>query len=71
MPPPGMTAWQAWKGEACSRLGVGKPTEKPAVDIKYKCVGHGCNYTDKNVSVNAYILHVRRHHGVVLNVKSR
>ena len=68
MPPPGMTAWQAWKGEACSRLGVGKPTDKPASDIKYKCVQPGCNYRDKCVSLNAYILHVRRHHGVVLNV---
>ena len=59
-PPPGITAWQAWKEEASNTLDINKPTEKPSSGTKFRCAHRGCDYLNKQVRLNAYILHVHR-----------
>ena len=51
----------------CARLQINQPQEKPSQDVTFKCSENGCNYAHKQVSLNAYVLHVQREHNVKLS----
>lgn len=55
------TPFRYWKRKACERLGTLKRGEKSR-NI-FGCFDARCRWQGKQVTLNAYILHLKRHHG--------
>ena len=58
---PNETPFQYWKRRACDEIGTSKQGEKASTP--YGCFDSNCNWQGKTVTLNAYILHLKRHHG--------
>ena len=58
---PNETPFQYWKRRACDEIGTSKQGEKATTP--FGCFDSNCNWQGKTVTLNAYILHLKRHHG--------
>ena len=59
--PPTETPFQFWKRRACEDIGTSKQGEKST--NSFGCFDSNCSWQGKTVTLNAYILHLKRHHG--------
>lgn len=55
---PSCSPFQYWTKEACNLIGTKKPEEKSTV--AFRCFEDDCAWQNKKVTLNAYILHLKR-----------
>ena len=61
-PPPPQTALKIWHQRANNIIGA--EHSRCAPTHAYGCVHHGCTWSNKRVTLQAYVLHLQRHHRI-------
>ena len=58
---PQKTPFQHWAQQACDIIGTANANQQP--HSEFGCYDASCNWKHKKTTLNAYILHLERHHG--------
>lgn len=63
-PQPQESPFQYWKEKACAMLGIDKQGDTSTVP--FGCFDEECNWQNRTLTLNAYIQHLKRNHGINL-----
>ena len=63
-PQPQETPFQYWKTKACTILGISRQGD--TTTVPFGCFDEECNWQNRTLTLNAYIQHLKRNHGINL-----
>ena len=63
-PQPQETPFQYWKSKGCTMLGIDKQGD--TATVPFGCFDEECDWQNRTLTLNAYIQHLKRKHGINL-----